>query len=161
MGADTLNLHRYIATPVQFAALEAICQEWSALPTGFWGFADVNDALKRPATLLLFVAESAESESWCGAIILDIGPYSADVLYIYVRPDFRRMRLGNVLLQGAISAMYARPAVEDLFLEVRAENQAAVALYEASGFQKIGVRKAYYRNGDDALVYRFRLVGET
>ena len=160
MRVNALYLHRYVATPAQTVALEAICQEWSATPNGFWTYQDVVDALKRQTTMVLFVAESSQSRSWCGAIMLDIGPFSADVLYIYVRSEYRRMRVGNILLQGAITAMRMRPAVEELFLVVRANNQAAVSLYESRGFQRVGIRKAYYRNGDDALVYRLELVGE-
>lgn len=161
MNASRFSLHRYVGTSQQAAALADICQEWSALPTGFWSFADVAQVVKRSSILLLFVADSAQAATWCGAIVLDIGPFSADILYVFVRQDYRRMRLGQVLLQGAIAAMQARPAVEELFLEVRANNQPAIALYEAAGFQKVGIRRTYYRNGDDALVYRFQLVGES
>jgi ribosomal-protein-alanine N-acetyltransferase len=42
-------------------------------------------------------------------------------------------------------------------LEVAASNAAAVALYAALGFQSAGVRRGYYRNGDDALIQWLRL----
>ena len=44
-----------------------------------------------------------------------------------------------------------------MFLEVAADNLAAIALYQATGFAKVGVRKGYYPHPDgakDALVMR-------
>lgn len=159
--AEPLALHRYVGAPPQVAALREICREWSAGPTGFWTFDELLEVLQRPQTLLLFIADAADASIWSGAIAVDIGPYSADILYIYVRPDERRGGLGDFLLRGALVELQRRPAVEDLFLEVRAGNQAAIALYERLGMERVGVRKAYYRNGDDAVVYRLKLQGDT
>jgi ribosomal protein S18 acetylase RimI-like enzyme len=43
--------------------------------------------------------------------------------------------------------------VSRILLEVRADNHAARRLYEFLGFRQIGHRRAYYRNGADALTY--------
>ncbi len=45
----------------------------------------------------------------------------------------------------------------ELFLEVAADNVAAIKLYEATGFQRVGLRKGYYPHPDgakDAVVMR-------
>ncbi len=39
-------------------------------------------------------------------------------------------------------------------LEVRADNRSAIRAYEKNGFVKIGLRRAYYSDGIDALLYR-------
>jgi ribosomal protein S18 acetylase RimI-like enzyme len=39
-----------------------------------------------------------------------------------------------------------------VLLEVSEQNEAARRLYRACGFRQVGFRKAYYRNGDSALV---------
>jgi ribosomal-protein-alanine N-acetyltransferase len=44
-------------------------------------------------------------------------------------------------------------------LEVAAGNPAARALYAATGFRTAGVRRGYYRNGDDALIEWLNLAG--
>ncbi|MEO6793328.1 MAG: ribosomal protein S18-alanine N-acetyltransferase [Mycobacterium sp.] len=44
-----------------------------------------------------------------------------------------------------------------VYLEVRTDNTAAIALYRDVGFVETGVRKRYYRNGADA--YTMRRVG--
>jgi ribosomal-protein-alanine N-acetyltransferase len=40
-----------------------------------------------------------------------------------------------------------------IFLETRQNNTAALSLYKSFGFEKIGVRKKYYKN-EDALTLR-------
>ena len=43
--------------------------------------------------------------------------------------------------------------IESYTLEVRAGNQAAIALYEGFGFREAGLRKGYYEdNGEDAII---------
>jgi len=42
-----------------------------------------------------------------------------------------------------------------VFLEVRASNIPAIALYRRLGFSDAGTRPGYYRNGDDALLLRW------
>ncbi|MPN34249.1 hypothetical protein SDC9_181742 [bioreactor metagenome] len=41
-----------------------------------------------------------------------------------------------------------------MFLEVRAGNAVARALYEKEGFSQIGTRRGYYWNGEDAVLYK-------
>lgn len=47
--------------------------------------------------------------------------------------------------------------VEELFLEVRSDNKAALAMYEKDQFERIDVRKNYYGTDIDAIVMRKRL----
>ena len=49
-------------------------------------------------------------------------------------------------------ARLARAGAGRVFLEVRADNRAATALYEGLGFTRTGLRRGYYRDGADALV---------
>jgi ribosomal-protein-alanine N-acetyltransferase len=81
----------------------------------------------------------------------------ADVQTIAVSPDVRRMGLGRVLMHALLKA--ARSAgVRDVFLEVRADNAGAQALYESLGFVGIGVRPGYYQPDDvDAIVMKLVL----
>ena len=70
--------------------------------------------------------------------------------------------LGKQFLAEAISALPC--SVEQLFLEVRDGNHAAVALYESAGFNQVGVRPNYYKvpgqtRKDDALLYAMELRG--
>lgn len=71
----------------------------------------------------------------------------AELLTIAVDPTLRRRGLGRTLLDAALVRAKARGA-EAIFLEVAADNVAAIALYEAAGFQRSGTRPGYYRQAD-------------
>ncbi len=81
----------------------------------------------------------------------------AELLRIAVEPGLRGRGLGRALL-GACESEMARMGLATLLLEVRVSNAAARALYEASGWSQDGLRKAYYKNGEDAALYRKALV---
>jgi [ribosomal protein S18]-alanine N-acetyltransferase len=73
----------------------------------------------------------------------------ADVHTIGVDPAWQRQGIGRALLNALLTkADDARAAV---FLEVRTDNEAAIGLYEAHGFRRIGLRRRYYQpSGADA-----------
>nr|WP_290667066.1 ribosomal protein S18-alanine N-acetyltransferase [Ardenticatena sp.] len=70
---------------------------------------------------------------------------------IAVHPRWRRRHLGEWLLLHAIADGTARGATL-VTLEVRLDNEAAQALYRKYGFEVVGQRKRYYRDGMDALL---------
>jgi len=84
----------------------------------------------------------------------------SELLTIAVDPARRRRGLGRTLLDAALVRARARGA-EAIFLEVAADNLAAIALYEAAGFQRSGTRPGYYRQADgfriDALTMALSL----
>jgi ribosomal-protein-alanine N-acetyltransferase len=80
----------------------------------------------------------------------------ADVQTVAVSPDAQGRGLGRMLLD-ALVARAARDGATTLLLEVRADNAAAIRLYERTGFERIAVRRRYYQPGDvDAHVMRLR-----
>ena len=81
----------------------------------------------------------------------------ADVQTLAVARDRQGTGLGATLLRALLAEARERRAREVL-LEVRAENTTAQALYAKAGFERIGIRRGYYRpGGTDALVLRLRL----
>lgn len=79
---------------------------------------------------------------------------SADILDIAVLPEQREQGRASALLQFMFDDL-TKKGVTEIFLEVRASNAGAIALYEKHGFKKISVRKNYYSNPvEDALIYR-------
>lgn len=54
-------------------------------------------------------------------------------------------------------AAHRRSSAEVATLEVRASNEAAQQLYRSMGFETAGVKKQYYKNGEDALVMQLLL----
>ena len=88
---------------------------------------------------------------------LVVSGHQSDVQTLAVAPTQQGRGLGRRLLEALIDEARQRDASEVL-LEVRADNEAAQALYAAAGFERIAVRRGYYRpGGTDALVLRRRL----
>ncbi len=81
---------------------------------------------------------------------------SADIQTIAVAESARRGGLGRVLMQQLIAEARSRGA-EEVFLEVRADNDSAQNLYHSLGFEQLAVRKGYYQGGVDAIVMRLAL----
>jgi len=71
-------------------------------------------------------------------------------------PAHRRQGLGRQVLAALLAAALEQGASRAT-LEVAATNPAALALYSGLGFSVAGVRRGYYRNGDDALIQWLRL----
>lgn len=65
------------------------------------------------------------------------------VLNLAVDPIWQRQGFGRNLLKAGLVAARAEGA-QHAFLEVRQSNRAAQALYEAMGFDLVGLRENYY-----------------
>lgn len=76
----------------------------------------------------------------------------ADVMNLCVDEKYRRRGYATKLMNGIIDYLKER-LVKNVFLEVRRSNRSAIALYEKLGFTKVGERKRYYENTEDAMVY--------
>ena len=83
------------------------------------------------------------------------GPsYASDIQTIGVEPESQGRGIGRTLMNELL-AVAKRQGSEEVFLEVKAGNQSAIALYLSLGFEQIDVRKRYYQpSGEDALVMR-------
>lgn len=67
---------------------------------------------------------------------------------IAVDSNFRRRGIGTALLHACESQL----GVPRSRLTVRTSNQGAIILYEKEGYRTIDVWKAYYSDGEDAIV---------
>lgn len=81
----------------------------------------------------------------------------ADVLTVAVDAAEQGRGVGRRLLRELL-AEADRRGCADVLLEVRGGNGPAVALYERHGFERVGVRRRYYADGEDAIVMRRRKV---
>lgn len=117
-----------------------------------WSAVEFGQLLDQPTVRLLGAAE--------GFALVQIVPPEAELLTIAVAPAAQRQGLGRALLSRAMEAAAAEGATR-LFLEVDIRNAAAIALYEAAGFARTGLRRAYYRHPDatrsDALLMEIAL----
>lgn len=85
---------------------------------------------------------------WAGLMVV---AEDAQILTVGVIPTARRRGIGQALLDALLDEARRRGA-SAVFLEVRVENDAALALYRRNGFADLRVRRGYYDNGRaDAL----------
>ena len=95
--------------------------------------------------------------------VLMLAPGEAQILNLSVVPDARREGIGRALLRRFLDDA-RQSCAEQIFLEVRTSNVAAIRLYESEGFAPVARRAAYYPGAsadatrEDALVMR-RAVG--
>jgi [ribosomal protein S18]-alanine N-acetyltransferase len=68
-------------------------------------------------------------------------PFEYEVHTIGVDPAYQGRGIGRRLLDDLLA--FADGGV--VYLEVRTDNEAAIALYRSSGFEQIGLRRRYYR----------------
>ena len=126
------------------AQLHAAC-----FPAASWSPQALALLLAQPGTIGLLADGGGQL---LGFLLLRRAADEAEVLSIGVAAAARRQGLAAALVSAGIA--WLGPATSRLFLEVAADNAAAVALYRSLGFQAVGRREKYYADGSDALVLR-------
>lgn len=92
-----------------------------------------------------------------GFLCLLMVPDEADILKVAVRPEYRRMGTGRMIIDE-MKRKAPKYGVYNIFLEVRKSNSAAIGLYGVKGFFKVGERRNYYTSPvEDALVMKLEL----
>jgi len=89
----------------------------------------------------------------CADQVLDEG----HILNVTVHPEHRRRGMAAHMVAHVIGLLAGR-ACKTIFLEVRISNEAALRMYEKSGFSMITVRKRYYTAPEeDAVIMKLQL----
>ena len=107
-----------------------------------WSENAFRSCLNESADLFVLEAEGAI----CGFAVFDrtLGN-EAELHNIAVAPEMRGKGLSRLLMDAIIASAHQNN-VERIMLEVRASNEAAIALYTKYGFEKVGLRPGYYRH---------------
>ena len=108
-----------------------------ALSHGYVCQVDTQDAVIRGYAVLM--------ADFTNTGLQHAGSEEAELLTIGVAATQQRKGLGRAMLREMLEAMRAKN-LRRVFLEVRASNLAALALYRSAGFTQIGVRRGYYQN---------------
>ena len=79
-----------------------------------------------------------------------------EILNFCVDKNYQRMGIGEKIITYVLNELKLKGA-KDSILEVRRSNVKAITLYTKVGYKKIHERKAYYSDGEDALVLQAKL----
>jgi ribosomal-protein-alanine N-acetyltransferase len=137
------------ATPADAALLHEI--EAAAGPTT-WSVDGLRDTLGLPSTRALVRFDGATA---VGHTVSAVSERQAEIVLIAVRPEHQRRGHASALLY-ALEEVWAEADTREAFLEVRAGNAPAIGLYRRHGWVDVGVRRRYYRDGEDARVMTWR-----
>ena len=75
----------------------------------------------------------------------------ANIMNIVTKINKRRLGIASKLLEALISSSKEQNCTS-ITLEVNEHNKPAIKLYEKYNFKRIGLRKKYYNNTDDAII---------
>ncbi len=122
-----------------------------------WTPAQLDAALTGPGGVGWVAVSGTEPERLLGHLIGRIVVDQGEILSVAVSPGDRRGGIGSALLDQALDTMRAR-GVTGVWLEVRAGNLGAQALYRSRGFAATGRRRGYYESPvEDALIFGLEL----
>jgi [ribosomal protein S18]-alanine N-acetyltransferase len=130
------------------AALHGEC-----FPDDPWDEQAVGEVLAMPGAFgFLAVAEDGAPSGFLIALAV---AGSCEILALGVRSAWRRKGVAGALLKRLLAAVAGITPV--VLLEVAEDNDAALALYTAAGFARIGRRPDYYRRQGGARVAALQL----
>ncbi len=99
-----------------------------------------------------------EKGSLVGYVFCAFAAGEIHVNKIAVEGAWRRRGVARLLMEEVLR-LGERIAAEEIYLEVRLSNAAARSFYRVLGFHETGTRRAYYLDGEDALVM-VRMLGQ-
>lgn len=138
------------------AAIMAL--ERASFPTDAWSDAMMRAELSSPHGWYAVDEEAGRLVGYAG-LRAPRGGADADIQTIAIAEASRGRGRGRTLLRALLAEAVERGARE-AFLEVRADNPAAHALYASEGFVDVGRRPRYYQPDDvDAVVMTLDLRG--
>ena len=109
-----------------------------------WNLEQIEADLKQANTEYFYLYDD---QILIGFLALQALAGELEITQLAVKKAYQGQGLANQLM----GFLADRP--EGIFLEVRASNQVAKALYEKHGFQPVGQRKNYYQNPvEDAIL---------
>lgn len=135
------------------ASIESIVQLQEA-----WDYKAIIELLAQDSVQLLIIKNGVEDI--VGYCLYQVVFEQAEILRIGTHPDYQRQGIASQLFIKLNKELQDNK-VENLLLEVRADNLPAIALYERQGFVVIHQRKGYYSQPNypaiDALIMQLKL----
>lgn len=150
---ENVSVHAvdYQQTIQAVADIEAVVQLHDA-----WTYQTLITLLEQDSIDMLIVYEKEKKErvldnKVVGYCLYQVVFEQAEILRIGTHPNYQRQGIASQLFDKLNSELLHRQ-VENLLLEVRADNIPAIALYEQQQFVVIHRRKGYYQLKDKAAI---------
>ncbi|EFN58177.1 hypothetical protein CHLNCDRAFT_142003 [Chlorella variabilis] len=121
--------------------------ELEALTGGSWTPQQVEAELLRERATVLVADDGSGPVGWAVGWAV---PQELHLMNIAVHPNHQRCGHARALLTTLFNQH--RQDAESVLLEVRASNEAALRLYSSLGFERVGLRRQYYPDGEDAVL---------
>ena len=151
----------YVIEYAQAEDLDELTElELKCFPEEPWSRGMLMEELGNDAALFIVARETLEdgkSRILGYLVAWMIPPFECQIGSIAVLPEERRRGIAASLMKvlcGSCSIL----DIENIYLEVRVSNTAAIELYKRFFFEITGVRKNYYQDGEDA--YNMARLGE-
>ena len=106
-----------------------------------WSAQDFLDEASKEDGIVL---AAFDGDRIIGAVAGFTASDTGEILTVATSPEYRRQGIAHRLLERFFELI--PDEVENIALEVRQSNTAAIALYESFGFVKMGVRRRFYRD---------------
>lgn len=144
-----------VVRPARAEDLERITRLEDAAFEDSWPRDLLDYELTHTRTFLL-VASQGDDAPLPGYVLFHHVAGEAELLRLAVDPPERRRGIGRLLVEHGLERL-RQANVRVCFLEVRMNNEPAIQLYKGLGFQRVGRRRGYYRDGADALILSLTL----
>jgi len=148
------NIEELLIDTIEFGhVIQAVANiETMVQPQDAWGYQTIIELLEQDSIDLLVVYQIDKVVGYC---LYQVIFEQAEILRIGTHPDYQRQGIASQVF-AKLNTELMNNKVENLLLEVRADNFSAIALYEQQGLAVIHRRKGYYqmphRPAIDALI---------
>ena len=128
--------------------IETIAPNFQTEFDEFWNINNLRNDFANPNSKYFVAKIDDEIVGFAGILkICD----EANIMNIATKVSKRHLGIGTKLLEALISSA-KEMGCTSITLEVNDHNTVAINLYEKFNFKRIGIRKKYYNNTDDAII---------
>ncbi len=114
----------------------------------FWSYEILQNELNNPNSEYFIAKQDNEIVGFAGIWKSIDDVHITDIV---VKKIYRKKHIGSALLQKLIDTA-ERQNFKSITLEVNENNLPAINLYTKFLFKKLGIRKKYYKNKDNAII---------
>lgn len=134
--------------PMTEADIEEISPNFQTEFDEFWNINNLKNDFQNPNSTYFVARLDNEIVGFAGFLnICD----EANIMNIVTKINKRHLGIGSKLLSQLIASAHEQNC-KSITLEVNEHNAPAIHLYEKFNFKRIGLRKKYYNNKDNAII---------